>query len=45
VIGDQEGEYVFELAPEGESDGSAVYFFVMAHGYDVQEPLTSHRMH
>jgi len=45
VIGDQDGEYVFELVPEGESDGSAVYFFVMAHGYDVQEPLDSHRMH
>lgn len=45
VIGDQDGEFVFELVPESESDTSAVYFFVLTHGYDVQDPLDSHRMH
>lgn len=45
VIGDQDGEFVFELVPESEPDTSAVYFFVLTHGYDVQDPPDSHRMH
>lgn len=39
--GDVEGEYVFELIAESERDRISAYFFVMAHGFDVEDPSHS----
>ena len=37
VAGDVEGEFVFELISETETDRSVEYFFVMAHGFEDEE--------
>lgn len=42
--GDQEGEYVFELISENETDRASLYFFILAHGYD-DEQLPRGRVH
>jgi len=43
--GEQDGEYVFEAVSETESDRMAVYFFVLAHGWDVEGELVASRVH
>jgi hypothetical protein len=43
--GEHEGEYVFEAVAESESDRMAVYFFVMAHGWDVEDETAASRVH
>jgi hypothetical protein len=43
--GDHEGEYVFELITETETERLALYFFVLSHAYEVQEPLSSRPVH
>lgn len=45
--GDVEDEFVFELIAEGESERMVAYFFVLAHGFDVETeaPHTPSRVH
>ena len=44
--GDQEGEFVFELIAENDTDRISAYFFVLAHGFDVEEEdPTPRRVH
>lgn len=43
--GEQEGEYVFELISESETDRVASYSFVMTHGYETEEGFTPARVH
>lgn len=45
VAGEQEGEFVFELISETETDRLAAYYFVLSHGYDVEESFTPGRIH
>jgi hypothetical protein len=45
VVGDQEGESVFELVGGDESSQSTLYFFVMTHGYEAQEEPDTRRVH
>lgn len=35
--GDREGEYLFELISETETERTAAYFFVLAHGLDHED--------
>lgn len=35
--GEREDEYVFELISESETERVVSYFFVLSHGYDVEE--------
>lgn len=35
--GEQEGEWVFDLIAENESERFSAYYFVLSHGYDGQE--------
>jgi hypothetical protein len=37
AAGEREDEYLFELVSEGAGDRTASYFFVLSHGYDVEE--------
>ena len=41
--GETEGEFLFELITENEKDHLALYFFVLAHGYEEAEPEVSPR--
>jgi hypothetical protein len=34
---EREGEFLFELTSESESERSAAYFFVLSHGYDAED--------
>lgn len=43
--GEQEDEFVFELIVENESEHASAYFFVIAHGYEVDDSETSGRVH
>lgn len=43
--GDEEGEFVFQLISETETDRTGVYFFVMAHAYETEESFTPGRIH
>jgi hypothetical protein len=43
--GEQDGEFVFELVVESESEHATAYFFVVAHSYEVEEAETSGRVH
>jgi len=43
--GEQEGEFVFELVVENESEHASAYFFVVAHDYQVDDSETSGRVH
>lgn len=45
VLGDQQGEYVFELVSGTDADQLASYFFVLTHGYESQTELDSRRVH
>jgi hypothetical protein len=42
---EQEGEYLFELISETESERFVAYFFVLVHGYDGGESFTQSRVH
>jgi len=35
--GERDDEYVFELVSEGDSERAVSWFFVLSHGYDVEE--------
>jgi hypothetical protein len=35
--GEHEGEFVFELIAEDESDRTAAYFFVLSHDYEAED--------
>ena len=41
---ENEEEYTFELIAESETQGPA-YFFVLAHGYEVEKATTRRRVH
>jgi len=43
--GEQEGEFLFELITESDSDRIAAYFFVLSHGYEAEEPPPRSRIH
>ena len=45
VLGDHEGEFVFELVTGDESSQSPLYFFVLTHGYEPQENVDPRRVH
>jgi len=40
AAGEDEGEYVFELVTESESDQVASWFFVLSHGYETEGATT-----
>ena len=44
-LGDQEGEYVFELVSGSDSLQPALFFFVLTHGYEAQTDPDSRRVH
>jgi hypothetical protein len=37
IAGESEGEYIFELISETETDRTAICFFILAHGYEEDE--------
>jgi hypothetical protein len=43
--GDQEGEYLFELISETETERFVAYFFVLVHGYDGEGSYSPSRVH
>lgn len=43
--GDSDGEYVFELISETETERVASYFFVLSHGYEEGSPPDHGRVH
>jgi len=46
TAGEEEGEYVFELITENESDQVASWFFVLSHGYETEGATPVHgRVH
>lgn len=45
VLGDQEGEFVFELISEEEQEQSAQFFFVLSHGYESGADPEPRRVH
>jgi hypothetical protein len=42
---EEEGEYLFELISETESERFAAYFFVLVHGYEGEGSFTPSRVH
>jgi len=44
VLGDQEGEFVFELISDEEQEQS-IFFFVLTHGYESQDDPNPRRVH
>jgi hypothetical protein len=46
ATGEEEGEFVFELVSDNESDQVASWFFVLSHGYEAEAAAASHgRVH
>jgi hypothetical protein len=45
VLGDQEGEFLFELISGDEHDQGSVYFFVLSHGFESAEDEPPRRIH
>lgn len=45
VMGEAEGEHVFELISETENDRVATLFFVLAHGFDDDGAVIPGRVH
>lgn len=43
--GEIEGECTFELISETETDRTLAYFFVMAHGYEDEIPVSADHVH
>ena len=44
-IGDQQGEFVFELVSSSDSAQSALFFFVLTHGYESRSQPDQRRVH
>lgn len=44
-IGDQQGEFVFELVSSSDSVQPALFFFVLTHGYESQADPDPRRVH
>jgi hypothetical protein len=44
-LGEQEGEYLFELISETKTDRFVAYYFVLSHGYEEESPFTPARVH
>lgn len=42
---DEEGEFLFELISETQSERFAAYFFVLVHGYEGEGSFTPSRVH
>ncbi len=43
---EREGEFLFELVSESETERTAAYFFVLSHAYDDEEsPRPEHAIH
>ena len=45
VLGDHDGEFVFELVSGEETTPSALYFFVLTHGYQTLDDVDQRRVH
>ena len=45
VLGDQEGEFVFELVSGDESAQSPAFFFVLTHEYELQDDPDTKSVH
>lgn len=45
VLGDQEGEFIFELVSGDDTSQSALFFFVLTHGYESMADPDSRRIH
>ena len=45
TAGEEEGEYVFELIAENESEQVASWFFVLSHGYETEGAPVHGRVH
>ena len=45
TVGDQEGEYLFELVSETQNDRVVTYFFVLVHGFDEDQEPSHTRVH
>jgi len=45
ALGDQQGEFVFELVSDSDSAPQALFFFVMTHGYEAQTEPDARRIH
>ena len=43
--GDEEGEFLFELIAENETEQAVSWFFVLSHGYDTEGGSTPGRVH
>ena len=43
--GEHEGEYVFELISESETERFAAYFFVLTHAFEDEQEFTPARVH
>lgn len=41
TLGEVEGEHVFDLVVEGEAERSVACFFVLSHGYEAEEGMTT----
>ena len=44
-MGDQQGEFIFELVPEGDSIEAPLFFFVLTHGYESPDDVDPRRVH
>ena len=44
-IGDQQGEFVFELVSSSDSVQSTLFFFVLTHGYESRTEPDQRRVH
>jgi hypothetical protein len=47
AAGDEEGEFIFELIAENESEQVVSWFFVLSHGYEAEQdaPAGHGRVH
>ena len=43
--GEEEGEFLFELVAESETEQAVSWFFWLAHGYDTESGSTPGRVH
>ena len=44
-MGDQQGEFIFELVSGSEAAQPSQFFFVLTHGYEAQTELDPRRVH
>lgn len=45
AAGEEEGEFLFELIAESETEQAVSWFFVLSHGYDTESGSTPGRVH